>query len=79
MFYSVILHNRVLIYLCVLFCWYVRQALNWIHDTGEFYLSTHTKLGEDKEETEALLKEYNEFKSAAKVRDSVFLQLLYAS
>lgn len=43
------------------------QALNWIHDTGEFYLSTHTKLGEDKEETEGLLTEYNEFKSAAKV------------
>ncbi|XP_030830052.1 kalirin [Strongylocentrotus purpuratus] len=50
----------------VLFEASARQALNWIHDTGEFYLSTHTKLGEDKEETEGLLTEYNEFKSAAK-------------
>ncbi|XP_071511988.1 triple functional domain protein-like, partial [Diadema antillarum] len=50
----------------VLFEGSARQALNWIHDTGEFYLSTHTKLGEDKEETEGLLKEYNEFKNSAK-------------
>ncbi len=43
------------------------QALEWIHDTGEFYLSTHTNVGENLTETESLLKEHNEFKVTAKV------------
>ena len=43
------------------------QALEWIHDTGEFYLSTHTNVGESLAETESLLKEHNEFKVTAKV------------
>ena len=45
----------------------VLQALEWIHDTGEFYLSTHTNVGENLTETESLLKEHNEFKVTAKV------------
>lgn len=44
------------------------QALEWIHDTGEFYLSTHTNVGATLQETEELLKEHNEFKVTAKVR-----------
>ena len=43
------------------------QALEWIHDTGEFYLSTHTNVGESLQETQALLEEHNEFKATAKV------------
>lgn len=42
--------------------------MEWIHDTGEFYLSTHTSVGESREESEELFKEYNDFKSTAKVR-----------
>ena len=45
----------------------VVQGLEWIHDTGEFYLSTHTNVGENLTETESLLKEHNEFKVTAKV------------
>lgn len=48
---------------CELCC----QALEWIHETGEFYLSTHTETGNTQDETDALLKEHNEFKSSAKV------------
>ncbi|CAL8069824.1 unnamed protein product [Orchesella dallaii] len=43
-----------------------KQALDWIHDTGDFYLSTHTEVGRIREETEALLLEHNEFKATAK-------------
>ncbi len=50
----------------------VLQALEWIHDTGEFYLSTHTNVGENLTETEALLKEHNEFKVTAKVSVECF-------
>lgn len=53
----------------VLFERSAKQALEWIHDTGEFYLSTHTNVGESLEETEMLLKEHNEFKVTAKVRN----------
>ena len=49
-------------FFCLIF-----QALEWIHDTGEFYLSTHTNVGESLAETESLLKEHNEFKVTAKV------------
>lgn len=44
-----------------------KQTLDWIHDTGDLYLSTHTGVGSNREETEALLKEHNEFKATAKV------------
>ncbi|KAF7241938.1 Kalirin [Varanus komodoensis] len=41
-------------------------ALDWIQDSGEYYLSTHNSTGESAEETEELLKEYGEFKVPAK-------------
>ncbi|ALC42943.1 trio, partial [Drosophila busckii] len=44
-----------------------KQAIEWIHNTGEGYLSSRTNLvGISKEETECLLKEHNEFRSTAK-------------
>ena len=39
-----------------------RQSLAWIKEEGDNYLSTHTKVGTNKEETEQLLKEHNSFK-----------------
>ncbi|XP_013406610.1 kalirin isoform X8 [Lingula anatina] len=63
----------------VLFESSAKQALEWIHDTGEFYLSTHTNVGENLEETETLLKEHNEFKATAKeTREKVKLLLQLA-
>ncbi|XP_066961005.1 kalirin isoform X3 [Macrobrachium rosenbergii] len=63
----------------VLFEGSANQALDWIMETGEMYLSTHTNLGETKEETEKLLKEHNEFKGTAKdTRERVKLLLLLA-
>ncbi|XP_046401247.1 triple functional domain protein [Ischnura elegans] len=51
----------------VLFERSAKQALEWIHDTGECYLSTHTHVqGQSREEAEALLLEHNEFKGTAK-------------
>nr|CAD7400280.1 unnamed protein product [Timema cristinae] len=50
----------------VLFERSAKQAIEWIHDTGELYLSTHTTVGQNKEETETLLSEHNEFKGTAK-------------
>uniref|UniRef100_A0A804HII1 Kalirin RhoGEF kinase n=1 Tax=Homo sapiens TaxID=9606 RepID=A0A804HII1_HUMAN len=44
-----------------------KQALDWIQETGEFYLSTHTSTGETTEETQELLKEYGEFRVPAKI------------
>lgn len=43
------------------------QALEWIHDTGEFYLSTHTSTGSSIHHTQELLKEHEEFHITAKV------------
>ncbi len=43
------------------------QALEWIHDTGEFYLSTHTSTGSTIHHTQELLKEHEEFQITAKV------------
>uniref|UniRef100_A0A6I8PGU4 non-specific serine/threonine protein kinase n=1 Tax=Ornithorhynchus anatinus TaxID=9258 RepID=A0A6I8PGU4_ORNAN len=43
-----------------------KQALEWLQESGEFYLSTHTSPGETPEETQALLKEYGEFRVPAK-------------
>ncbi|XP_042869484.1 kalirin-like isoform X2 [Penaeus japonicus] len=63
----------------VLFEGSAKQALDWIMETGEMYLSTHTSLGETKEETEKILKEHNEFKGTAKdTRERVKLLLLLA-
>lgn len=51
----------------VLFERSAKQAIEWIHDTGEYYLTTHaTNLGSNQEETESLLREHNEFKGTAK-------------
>ncbi|XP_036396533.1 kalirin isoform X3 [Megalops cyprinoides] len=43
-----------------------KQALDWIQETGECYLSTHTSPGETSEQTQELLKEYEEFRVSAK-------------
>lgn len=43
------------------------QALEWIHDNGEFYLSTHTSTGSSIQHTQELLKEHEEFQITAKV------------
>ncbi|EDV95637.1 GH15671 [Drosophila grimshawi] len=51
----------------VLFERSAKQAIEWIHNTGEGYLSSRTNLvGISREETESLLKEHNEFRSTAK-------------
>lgn len=50
-----------------------QQALDWIRDKGDLYLSTHTSVGQNKDETETLLSEHNEFKGKAKVsEDALF-------
>uniref|UniRef100_A0A674IWM8 non-specific serine/threonine protein kinase n=1 Tax=Terrapene triunguis TaxID=2587831 RepID=A0A674IWM8_9SAUR len=43
-----------------------KQALEWIHDNGEFYLSTHTSTGSSIHHTQELLKEHEEFQITAK-------------
>uniref|UniRef100_A0A8C7FFF9 non-specific serine/threonine protein kinase n=1 Tax=Oncorhynchus kisutch TaxID=8019 RepID=A0A8C7FFF9_ONCKI len=43
-----------------------KQALDWIQETGEYYLSTHTSPGESGERSQELLKEYEEFRVSAK-------------
>ena len=55
-------------------CWSVEmtaegflQILEWIRDVGEQYLASHTTVGNSVEDTQALLREHNEFKSASKV------------
>lgn len=46
------------------------QALEWIHDTGEFYLSTHTSTGSSIHHTQELLKEHEDFHITAKVANT---------
>ncbi|XP_059822545.1 kalirin isoform X4 [Hypanus sabinus] len=43
-----------------------KQALDWIQETGEYYLSTHTSAGETTKETQDLMTEYSEFRISAK-------------
>ncbi|KAG9340792.1 hypothetical protein JZ751_019983, partial [Albula glossodonta] len=43
-----------------------KQALDWIQERGEYFLSTHTSPGETSEKTQELLKEYGEFRVSAK-------------
>ncbi|XP_078043886.1 trio Rho guanine nucleotide exchange factor isoform X2 [Augochlora pura] len=50
----------------VLFERSAKQALEWIRETGELYLATHTNVGKNRIENEQLLREHNEFKGAAK-------------
>ncbi|XP_055846907.1 triple functional domain protein isoform X2 [Episyrphus balteatus] len=64
----------------VLFERSAKQAIEWIHNTGEAYLTSRTNLvGKTVEETEGLLKEHNEFRSTAKeTRERVKLLLQLA-
>lgn len=63
----------------VLFERSAKQALGWIKDTGEHYLTSHNSVGDSREETERLLKEHNEFKGNAKeTREKVRLLLQLA-
>ncbi|GFR68366.1 triple functional domain protein-like isoform X7 [Elysia marginata] len=63
----------------VLFEQSAKQALEWIHEYGEAYLASHTNLGADKNETEALLKEHYEFRNRAKeTKENVKLLLQLA-
>ncbi|XP_064409238.1 triple functional domain protein isoform X3 [Latimeria chalumnae] len=56
-----------------------KQALEWIHDTGEFYLSTHTSTGSSIHHTQELLKEHEEFQITAKqTKDRVKLLIQLA-
>ena len=51
----------------VLFERSAKQAIEWIHDTGEAYLTSRaSKICNSNEERETLLKEHNEFKGTAK-------------
>lgn len=43
------------------------QALDWIQETGEVYLATHTAPGDSSEETQKLLNDYHHFRLSAKV------------
>ncbi|XP_051564019.1 kalirin-like isoform X2 [Myxocyprinus asiaticus] len=43
-----------------------KQALEWIEEAGEVYLTTHTSPGDSVEKTQELLKEYEEFRISAK-------------
>jgi len=53
--------------------YYLLQILDWIRDVGEQYLASHMTVGTSLEETQALLREHNEFKSASKVVRKVLL------
>lgn len=54
---------------CVFLC-VCTQALDWIQETGEVYLATHTSPGDSSEETQQLLTDYHHFRLSAKVKDS---------
>lgn len=43
------------------------QALDWLQEAGEYFLSTHNTLGDSAEKTQELLKEYENFCVSAKV------------
>ncbi|XP_040214233.1 kalirin isoform X2 [Rana temporaria] len=43
-----------------------KQALDWIQETGEHFLSTHISTGESLDQTQSLLKEYEDFRCPAK-------------
>lgn len=49
-------------------CLSLCQALEWIEEAGEVYLSTHTSPGDSVEKTQELLREYEEFRISAKVQ-----------
>ena len=63
----------------VLFERSARQALAWIKEEGDIYLSTHTQVGNNAEETQQLLVEHNSFKEKAReTREKVKLLLQLA-
>lgn len=64
MYNNTLLSHVMIACLSVLVCF---QALEWIHDTGEFYLSTHTSTGSSIHHTQELLKEHEDFHITAKV------------
>nr|XP_046259128.1 kalirin isoform X2 [Scatophagus argus] len=43
-----------------------KQALDWIQETGEVYLATHTSPGDSSEETQQLLNDHHHFRLTAK-------------
>ena len=47
------------------------QALDWIHENGEFYLSSRTGEGDTDAQTKELLDEHQEFKEASEVHELV--------
>ncbi|RXN33524.1 kalirin isoform X1 [Labeo rohita] len=50
----------------VLFERHAKQAIDWLQETGEYFLSTHTSPGDTSEKTQELLKEYEDFRVSAK-------------
>ncbi|KAK2888899.1 hypothetical protein Q8A67_014274 [Cirrhinus molitorella] len=50
----------------VLFERHAKQAIDWLQETGEYFLSTHTSPGDSSEKTQDLLKEYEDFRISAK-------------
>uniref|UniRef100_H3DDY1 non-specific serine/threonine protein kinase n=1 Tax=Tetraodon nigroviridis TaxID=99883 RepID=H3DDY1_TETNG len=56
-----------------------QQAVDWIQETGEVYLATHTSPGDSSEETQQLLTDYHHFRLSAKqTKDKVKLLIQLA-
>ena len=56
---------------------HLMQILDWIRNVGEQYLASHTTVGSSLEETQALLHEHNEFKSASKVEQHNVISVVF--
>ncbi|XP_051996761.1 LOW QUALITY PROTEIN: kalirin RhoGEF kinase b [Xyrauchen texanus] len=50
----------------VLFERHAKQAIDWLQEAGEYFLSTHTSPGDSNEKTQELLKEYEDFRVSVK-------------
>ncbi|XP_016127087.1 kalirin-like [Sinocyclocheilus grahami] len=50
----------------VLFERHAKQAIDWLQEAGEYFLSTHTSPGDTSGKTQELLKEYENFRVSAK-------------
>ncbi|CAM4621761.1 unnamed protein product [Leuciscus chuanchicus] len=50
----------------VLFERHAKQAIDWLQESGEYFLSTHTSPGDTSEKAQELLKEYEDFRVSAK-------------
>ncbi|KAM9850558.1 kalirin isoform 2-T2 [Aulostomus maculatus] len=56
-----------------------KQALDWIQETGDVYLATHTSPGDSSKATQQLLNDYHHFKLSAKqTKDKVKLLIQLA-